>query len=81
MSIKATIEERGNGFPDVGDYVAGRDGEVYRLVSRGSHIQTQAPGAPNIIPECTVELADWSDVDDDTAPVCSAIIEDGKEPW
>lgn len=80
--IRATIEERGNGFAGLGEYVAGDDGEVYRVVTllRHGHIETHGPGAPNTI-EAEVELADWDDVTDETEPYCSAVIDalDGDE--
>jgi hypothetical protein len=65
----------GNGFPDVGDYVAGNDGNLYRVTEMGRRIQTGSPGAPNYIEGCTVELADWDDTesDDDVHP-CSCSV-------
>lgn len=73
-AIKATIHERGNGLASVGDYVSGDDGEVYRVASLDSRIQTgRNPGAGNW-QYASVELADWSDVTDDTEPTCSATI-------
>lgn len=81
---RAIIKEHGNGFPDVGDYVAGDDGEVYRVVSIDlGAIQTgRSPGASSWV-RATVELADWDDVDDDTEPTCSAVIEeeDDGDDW
>lgn len=74
-TIEATVHERGNGLPDVGDFVAGNDGEVYRVLKFRGPIQTgRAPGAGNWI-RAEVELADWSDVNDDSEPTCSARIE------
>ena len=77
--MKATIQERGNGFPDVGDYVSGDDGQLYEIVSLDTRIFTGNPGsgAPNYM-YGEVELADWSDVDDDSEPRCSAIIDTGQ---
>jgi hypothetical protein len=71
-TLEATIHERGNGFPDVGDYVAGDDGEAYRVVAFVGPIHTSVPGAGNYI-YARVALADWDDVDDE--PTCSATIE------
>lgn len=80
--VPATIYERGNGLPDVGDYVAGDDGEVYRVVSLDGRIQTAQTGSGrgNSI-SAIVALADWADVDDDTEPTCSAVLsgEDGED--
>ena len=76
MATKATISERGNGFPDVGDYVSGDDGEVYVVTAIPSgRIETHGSGAANTI-DAEVALADWSDVDDDSEPVCTAIIDE-----
>lgn len=80
--MNATITERGNGFPDVGDYVAGDDGEVYRVVrwTHDGRIFTGRPGAGNSI--CAeVELADWDDIDDAEGDMtCSAeILTDATE--
>jgi len=72
-AVSSTIHERGNGFPDVGDFVAGNDGEVYRVVALDSRIHTSTPGANNYI-YGTVEMADWADVTDRTEPKCSAVI-------
>lgn len=72
--IKATIQERGNGFASVGDYVSGDDGEVYTVESIDGPIHTGQPGEPNYV-HATVALADWYDVDDDNEPVCTAVIE------
>lgn len=62
-TIHATIHEAGNGFPDVGDYVPGTDGELYRVVKTSGHIHTSAPGAANYI-YADVVLADWGDCAD-----------------
>lgn len=71
--VRAKISECGNGLPDVGDYVAGDDGEVYTVTALSGPIHTGAPGVGNYI-YGSVELADWSDVDDDNEPQCSATI-------
>lgn len=70
---QAKIIERGNGLVDVGDYVAGDDGEVYTVVSITGPIHTGGPGSGNYV-YAEVELADWSDVDDDNEPSCSAVL-------
>lgn len=69
--IEAIIEERGNGLADPGDYVA-CDGDVYRVVRTVGPIQTgRSPGAPNWV-RAMIVAADWSDVDDDNEPACTA---------
>lgn len=73
--LNATIQERGAGFPDVGDFVAGDDGEVYRVVNLTGRIHTaEHAGAANYR-HAEVSPASWQDVDDDNEPVCSAVIE------
>lgn len=71
---KAKIEERGNGFAGVGEYVT-EAGEIYRIVSVESTIHTGAPGIANYI-HGVVEPADWADVDDDTEPYCTAVVDE-----
>lgn len=71
--VAATIVEAGNGFPDVGDYVPGDDGELYRVVTRGRNITTHGPGAGDQCHGYVLELADWSDAEsDDEVHPCSA---------
>lgn len=73
--MKATIQEWGNGFPRVGDYVVGYDGELYRVTSMDTRIFTgNSPGEPNYL-YAEVELADWSDIEDDKEPItCTAVV-------
>ena len=72
----ATVYEKGNGMPDVGDYVSGNDGEVYRVVEFTGPIQTgRSRGAGDWV-RATVELADWSDVTDDTEPRWTCVVQD-----
>lgn len=73
MATKATIHEQGNGLASVGDYVAGDDGELYRVESIDSRIQTGQPGVANYV-YATVELADWSDCEEDEQSTCVATI-------
>lgn len=77
-TIKATVYEMGNGFPDDGDYVPGTDGELYVIVRSGSRIETGSPGSANRIYDCEIELADWDDVDseDEVHPSRAVIDED-----
>lgn len=80
-NVKATISERGNGLPDVGDYVVDLEsGEVYRVVELVGRIQIGENGSGNYI-HAVLTHADWSDVDEDNEPQCSAVIEaTGKTP-
>ena len=73
----ATIYERGNGFPDDGYYVPGSDAELYRVVKMGSNIMTGGPG--NHIPNCSVELANWDDVESDDVYECLCLVDDDSE--
>ncbi len=59
----ATIDEMGNGFPEVGDYVPGSDGNLYRVKTLG-RIQTgRSPGASNWMP-ATVTRVDWDECEE-----------------
>lgn len=71
--MKAVITERGNGLPDVGDFVAGDDGEVYVVSSLQGPIHTGGPGGGDYI-HARVKLADWSDVTDANEPTCSCSV-------
>lgn len=68
----ATIHERGNGFPDSGDYVPGDDGELYRIKALNGVIHTS--GNANYI-FADVELASWSDVEDNDVADNIAIVQ------
>lgn len=59
--MDATIYERGNGFPDVGDYVIGGDDgtEIFRVVALGSGIDTRSAWGNSIWAD--VEPASWDD--------------------
>jgi hypothetical protein len=72
-TLAATIEERGNGFADVGDYVTGDDGQLYRVVALEGPIHTGSSGGSNYI-HGRLEPADWDDVTDETEPTCAAIL-------
>ena len=74
---EATINERGNGLADVGDYVAGQDGNVYRVVSTGG-IHAGGTGAGRYM-YAVVELADWDAVGDDEEPECGAVVDVGDD--
>ena len=62
--LSAQIEERGNGFPSVGEFVPGDDGELYEIVELNTRIHTHGPGAGNTL-FAEVVLADWDDVEED----------------
>ena len=70
---RATIQERGNGLAEVGDFVAGDDGEVYVVVELTGRIMVSSGSTQQ---DALVTLADWDDVNDDNEPVCSATISD-----
>ena len=77
---RATIHERGNGWAAAGDYVAGDDGELYRITSIEGPIHTGGCGAGNYV-YAMVEWCDWADITDEEADnmVCSATIGDEDE--
>lgn len=77
-SIACTISERGNGLPDVGDYVGGDDGELYEIVSMGSTIHTGRAGEGNYV-FARVELADWADVEEDEVHTAAATLDSEAE--
>ena len=63
-TITASIEERGNGFPDVGDAVSGDDGTLYRVVVAGSRIETQGCGAGSVCSGYQLAPFEWDDLED-----------------
>lgn len=67
--METIVRERGNGMADVGDYVSGDDGQVYLVESIGRTCTGLRPGM-GAWARATVCLADWSDVTDETDPVC-----------
>jgi len=71
---RATIEERGNGLADVGEFVAGDDGQVYVVEQLIGPIHTGTAGRGNYV-HAELALADWSDIDDNTEPRCSAVLD------
>lgn len=70
----ATIRDEGNGIATSDEYVS--DGsDVWRIVRHVGPRQTgRSPGAGDW-QRAVVEEADWSDVDDETEPYCSAVVE------
>jgi hypothetical protein len=62
-AMECVIRERGNGLPDVGAYVPGHDGQLYRVVEIGRIETGRSPGAGNWM-RAMVELADWDDCDE-----------------
>lgn len=57
-TIEAKIEERGNGFPSAGDYVASTD-DLYRIVEMWG--RTETTGLRGNWRRAKVELVDWSE--------------------
>ena len=57
------LEERGNGLPDVGDYVIDGD-DLYRITRLGSYVHTGGPGRGNTI-FGQVNPADWDECEDE----------------
>jgi hypothetical protein len=75
LAMRAIIEERGNGIAGVGEYVT-EDGQVYRVTAIHGPIHAgHAAGAPSYV-HATVEAADWDDIDDDSEPYCTAVVEE-----
>lgn len=60
---QAIIIERGNGFPDVGDYVSDAEGELFRVVEIGDYITT-GDARGNVV-WAEVERAEWTDIAED----------------
>ena len=68
-NYNARVLEQGNGFPNVGDYAPGTDGELYRI-TRMSRIHTgNSSGASNYV-YAVVELADWGDCEEGDESTC-----------
>jgi hypothetical protein len=67
-----TIQERGNGLPDVGDYVSDGD-QLYRVESIDSRIQIGQPGESNWV-YATVVAVDWSECSASDEHTASATI-------
>jgi hypothetical protein len=74
LTSAATITERGNGLPDVGDYVPGTDGELYRIVSMESAIHTDGAGGGMWV-RAQVDLADWADCAEEDEHTASCAVE------
>ena len=75
MKTNAQIIERGNGFPESGDHVAGHDGELYLIENLNGRIHTDGPTGANYV-HAPVTLADWDDVDDDWESVGQAFVDE-----
>lgn len=74
----ATLNERGNGLPDAGEYVPGDDGQLYRVVDTFGPIHTGSPGGGNYV-YAHVELADWSDCAEGEESSALAIVSEDTE--
>lgn len=73
--LTGIVQERGNGFADVGDYVSSHDGNVYRIVEYVGPIHTGSCGGGNYS-HAVLELCDWDDLTDEEAEdiVCSCTL-------
>ena len=75
-----TIEERGNGLPDVGDYVPGDDGNLWRIVSLIGSIQTgRYAGASNWV-RATAEMVGWDDCEEENQFAAMVIAPEAWDP-
>jgi hypothetical protein len=61
--MRAIIEERGNDFPSVGNYVPGSDGNLYLVTYVSGHIMTQQYKSNTM--HCEVVQASWDDCTED----------------
>jgi hypothetical protein len=77
--LTGKVQERGNGFPEVGDFVAGADGDVYRVQAFEGPIHTGPAGSPNWL-WAKLAPALWCEVTDDTEPKCTVVLEDDGPP-
>jgi len=59
----ATVYERGNGLPDVGDYVSDDEGNLWQIAGALGRIETS--GCQGNHCDCQVIPADWDDLDDE----------------
>lgn len=75
--IECIIKEQGNGMPDVGDYIAGSGGSLYRIVSMGRLEAGAYPGTPYWC-HGTVERVEWDACTEDEQH--TAFAELGGEP-
>lgn len=77
------VFERGNGMPNVGDYVSA-SGDLYRVTAIGRYETGRSPGM-GMWALARLEWADWSDLTDEEAEavVCSAKldVEDDPSDW
>ena len=59
----ATVYERGNGLPDVGDYVSDDEGNLWQIAGALGRIETS--GCQGNHCDCQVIPADWDDLGDE----------------
>lgn len=78
----AVISEAGNGLPDVGDYVAGDDGYLYRIITAGSIRAASSPGGSDHF-DALVQRVDWEACkeEDEFAAHCTLEQEDKEDSW
>lgn len=73
------VFERGNGMPNVGDYVSA-SGDLYRVTAIGRYETGRSPGM-GMWALARLEWADWSDLTDEEAEavVCTAQLDMEEE--
>ena len=62
----ATVYERGNGLPDVGDYVTDDEGNLWEIAGGRGRIETSGHWGNHC--DCQVIPADWDDLEEDEEP-------------
>ena len=62
----ATVYERGNGLPDVGDYVSDDEGNLWQIAGALGRIETS--GCQGNHCDCQVIPADWDDLEEEQEP-------------
>jgi len=73
MTIQATIQELGNGFPDPNDYAQGDDGNLYLVINTGRICTSSSPGEGDFM-YADVEPADWDELPGDQEPFPAMVI-------
>lgn len=62
----ATVYERGNGLPDVGDYVPDSEGNLWQIAGALGRIETSGHRGNHC--DCQVIPADWDDLEEGEEP-------------
>lgn len=60
--VKAIISETGNGFPYIGSYVPGDDGNLYRVVKTTPRFIYTGPSGEGDFMHGKVREASWDDI-------------------